>query len=114
MVNYIRKYYLEDACKNFFDVCFTCSELSTRIQIVNATQKVIEHAFDIYGNLLKGKDAENPRTVELGNVIGELMGFIFNKLTDRECHKNWSRLENYFTLLYLIVSNNRFACLYVL
>ena len=42
------------------------------------------------------------------------MGFIFNKLTDRECHKNWSRLENYFTLLYLIVSNNRFACLYVL
>lgn len=114
LVNYIRKYYLEDGCKNFFDVCFTCSELSTRMQVVNVTQKLVDRAFDIYGNLLLSKHSEHPRTVELGSVVTELMGFLFNKLTDRECHKNWSRLENYFTLLFYIVSTNEFACAHVL
>lgn len=106
LVDYIKQNYLEDGCKNFFDVCFNCSELSTRMQVVNVTHKLVDRAFDIYGNLLRGKDAEHPRTIELGRVISELMGFLFNKLVDRECHKNWSRLENYFTLLYNIVATS--------
>jgi len=27
------------------------------------------------------------------------MQLIMHKLLDAECHKNWSRLQNYFTLL---------------
>jgi hypothetical protein len=39
---------------------------------------------------------------------------IMHKLLDSECHKNWSRLANYFTLLLEIAQGGRYQTLYML
>lgn len=41
-------------------------------------------------------------------ALEELMGFIMHKLMDSECHKNWSRLANYFTLLLDIAQGGKY------
>jgi hypothetical protein len=39
---------------------------------------------------------------------------IMHKLLDSECHKNWSRLAHYFTLLLDIAQGGRYQTLYML
>ncbi len=61
--------------------------------------KVINRAFVIWGVCSEGEHKDSPRLTELYNTLHELMQLIMHKLLDAECHKNWSRLQNYFTLL---------------
>lgn len=42
------------------------------------------------------------------------MGFIFHKLKDTECHKNWSRLVNYFTLMMDIAKGGSYQTQFIL
>ena len=78
------------------------------------TAKLVNRCFSIWGVLSEGEHAEHPRTVELGGVLKELMGFIFNKLKDSDCHKNWSRLVNYFTLMMDIAKGGKYQTIHIL
>jgi hypothetical protein len=49
LLDFIRKFYLADGCKNFFDLMFLCSDIGVRMQIGKLTAKVINRAFIIYG-----------------------------------------------------------------
>jgi hypothetical protein len=52
--------------------------------------------------------------VELYTALHDLMQIIMYKLLDSECHKNWSRLMNYFTLLLEIANGGKYQTLYML
>jgi hypothetical protein len=113
LLNFIKRHYLEDGCKNLFDLMFACNDQPTRMHIAKITAKIINKCFVIYGVCSEQEARENPgkentRLMELYKALDEVMGFIFRKLTDRECHKNWSRLQNYFTLLMEIVQGGKY------
>lgn len=99
LVDFIKKYYLADGCKNFFELMFICGDIGARMQIAKLTAKVINRSFVIFGICSENKDKDHPRIKELFVTLHEFMQIIIHKLLDSECHKNWSRLSNYFTLL---------------
>lgn len=115
LVDFIKKHYLEDGCKNFFELMFVCSDSSTRMYIARLTAKLVNRCFVIHGLCSENpKDAGCERLQVLYKTLDELMGFLMRKLMDTECHKNWSRLNNYFTLLLDIAQGGRYQTLYML
>ena len=99
MLDFIKNYYLSDGCKNFFELMFVCGDVGVRMQIAKLTAKVVNRCFVIWGICNDGHDKDHPRLVELYNTLHEFMQILMHKLLDSECHKNWSRLGQYFTLL---------------
>jgi len=88
---------------------FICGDQSTRMHIAKFTAKIINKAFIIWGICSNDeKEKDSPRLTELYNALHELMQIIMYKLLDSECHKNWSRLANYFTLLLEIAQGGKY------
>lgn len=99
MLDFIKNYYLADGCKNFFELIFNCADVGVRMQIAKLTAKVVNRCFVIWGICNEGPDKDHPRLIELYKTLHEFMQLLMHKLLDSECHKNWSRLAQYFTLL---------------
>jgi len=114
LLDFIKTHYLEDGCKNLFQLMFVCNDMSTRMYIAKITAKVINKCFIIYGVCSEGKDKDHPRIQELYAALDEVMGFIFHKLMDPECQKNWSRLANYFNMLNDIAQGGKYQTQYIL
>lgn len=75
---------------------------------------MINRGFQIWGILSEGELKEHPRVVELYTVLHELMQILMLKLHERECQTNWSRLVNYFTLLFEVGTGGKYQTLYML
>lgn len=73
-----------------------------RQYIAKFTAKIVNRGFQIWGVLSKGEYKDHERVTELYTVLDGLMKLLLYKLHEKECQTNWSRLANYFTLLFEI------------
>lgn len=114
LVDFINEYYLKDSLANFWELMFVCQDEPTRMQIAKFTARLINRAFIIWGRCAEQHGKENERLVQLWSTLDSLMKNLVYKLMDSQCHKNWSRLQNYFSLLLQIATGGRYQTEYML
>jgi len=115
LIAFIKKHYLADHCEYFFDIMFNCVDKSARFYAAKSTSNLINKAFKIWGICSEDeKTKDHPRVLELYKVIDEFMTLVLYKIHEKDCQKQWSKLENYFTLLEEIGTAGRYQTAYFL
>jgi len=85
IVNFIKKHYLQDNCKAFFELMFICGDQLARQYIAKFTAKIINRGFQIWGVLSQGEFKDHERVTDLYTVLDQLMSLLLYKLHEREC-----------------------------
>ena len=84
------------------------------MHVVKFTARLVNRAWVIWGKCAETKGEEHERLVPLRETLVSLMEQLIYKMMDPQCHKNWSRLCQYFTLLLQIGTGGKYQTLYML
>lgn len=98
--HFIEEYYLSDRCDSFFNVMLKCPDASARYNIGKLTSDVVSKGFRVVGLCSEdGAKIYDPKVVQLRNKLNDFMTTCLVTLHDKESHKSWSRLLNFYTML---------------
>jgi len=115
IVGFLKKHFLSDNCQGLFELLFQCPDSSSRLYIAKVVARLLNRAFAIWGVCSESeKDKDHHLVHELYKIIHEIMQTLLLKLHERDCQKNWSRLANYFTLLFEVGTGGRYQTEYFL
>ena len=105
VAEFVKRTYLADSGEHFFKIMFSCTDLTSRNWIGRITAAAISRLFRLYAEC----DPESRSSVEtvkdVYTTLDSFMDQCMRALEDKECHKNWTRLECYFKMLLEIATS---------
>ena len=110
---YVKSTYIADSCQHLFKVMFTCSDAASRQHMGKHTSHAISRLFRLYGECdLEARALEHVKDIH--TTLETFMDLCLVALQDKDCLKNWAKLESYFKMLLDIGSSCTTAAQFLL
>ena len=115
LCEFVQKYYIEDSCTYLFEILFNCPDVQARFNIASVTSGVINKLFRIVGVLSSKEDTkDNAKVVKAREFVDVFMNLVMPQLHERDSQRNWTRLVNFYTMIFDIGTGGRYETEYLL
>lgn len=102
VVKFAKQFFLDDCCEHFFKIMFTCTDATSRRQAGAAASRVMVRLFKLYADCDPGLRENSELVQDVYKTADTFLSLCMTALQDKECLRNWTRLECFFEMLYEI------------